>query len=653
MAAFLARVSAKRGLGLAGYDDLYRWSVEKPAEFWADAWEFLGMRSEGAVESVLDDAPPKGMPHARWFKGVRVSHALNLLRWRDGNEALVFRGEDGRRVAVSYAELTRRVAALAAAFVRDGVKAGDRVAAVMPNTPEAVIAMLAATAIGAVWSSCSPDFGARGVLDRFGQIEPKALVATRGYFFKGKWIDTREKLREIAGALPSLARVVVFDFPGGDGAAPGDDRKIDPRALAHAAHVDDGSERTHLPIPFAMLPFDHPVYVMYSSGTTGLPKGIVQGPGVLLNHLKELVLHCDLRREDRIFYFTTTSWMMWNWLVSSLAVGATVVLFDGNPFHPGPEALWRLAGEERLTVFGTSAKYLAALEASGYRPDAEQQAALAPLRLVLSTGSPLMPESFDFVYTHLKRDVQLASISGGTDLNGCFALGNPLLPVRRGELQSRGLGMAVEVWDETGRPVVGRRGELVCTRAFPSMPLGFWNDPTGVKYLASYFGKFSLAEKDGSRTPVWCHGDFVELTPSGGLVFEGRSDATLNPGGVRIGSAEIYRVVERIPEIEDSVVIGQKWEGDERVVLFVKLRPGRELDEALRQRIVAAIRSELTPRHVPAKIVAAPAIPYTMNMKKVEIAVRRTVEGQSVPNTEALANPECLAFFKDVRELLT
>jgi acetoacetyl-CoA synthetase len=572
------------------------------------------------------------MPGARWFEGSRLNFAENLLRYRDERTALVFRGEQGHRESLSYAELYNRVAALAAALRQSGVIEGDRVAAFMPNRMETIIGMLATTSIGAIWSSCSPDFGVNGVLDRFGQVEPKILIATDGYFYAGKTIDSRGRIREVLDKLETVERVVV---------APYVEARPDVSMIPKAVLWDDFVEPSATDIEFAQLPFDHPVYIMFSSGTTGAPKCIVHGAGgTLIQHLKELVLHTDLGRDDRIFYFTTCGWMMWNWLVSSLAVGATVILYDGQPFTPQPGSLMRMAAEEGISVFGTSAKYLAALEKAGEKPGLNYD--LSALKAILSTGSPLLPESFDYVYRDIKRDLCLSSISGGTDIVSCFALGNPILPVWRGELQCRGLGMAVDVYDAEGHPVRRQKGELVCTRAFPSMPIRFWNDPDGQRYHKAYFERFP---------GVWCHGDFAELTEHDGVIIYGRSDAVLNPGGVRIGTAEIYRQVQKVPEVLESIAVGQEWKDDIRIVLFVRLREGVTLDDALVDRIRRTIRENATPRHVPAKVLAVTDIPRTISGKIVELAVQDTIHGRAVKNTDALANPQALDEFRDRPEL--
>ncbi|MEX0900926.1 MAG: acetoacetate--CoA ligase [Gammaproteobacteria bacterium] len=631
MQRFLEHVRDEYAPEVANYAGLWRWSTANPERFWPAVWAHCGVVASTTWSRVLDK--PEAMPGARWFPGARLNFAENLLRYRDDRSALIFVGENGERRELTYAQLYREVARVAAGLRGAGVVAGDRVAGFLPNRPETVIAMLATTSIGAIWSSCSPDFGANGVLDRFGQIEPRVLFTTDGYFYNGKKIDSLPRISEVVAELPSVRRVVVVPY-----ADPQPDTTAIRDSVAWAGFGD-----TSVELVFEQLPFDHPVYVMYSSGTTGAPKCIVHGAGgTLLQHLKELALHTDLKRNDRIFYFTTCGWMMWNWLVSSLAVGATVVLYDGSPMFPDADAMWRLLADERVSVFGTSAKYLAAVDKAGVRPGADHD--LAALRTILSTGSPLAPESYDWVYREVKADLLLASISGGTDIISCFALGNPLLPVYRGELQCRGLGMAVAVFDDAGRPVVGTKGELVCTQPFPSMPVGFWNDPDGRKYHAAYFDRFP---------GVWCHGDYAELTEHGGVVIHGRSDAVLNPGGVRIGTAEIYRQVEKLPEILESLAVGQRWGDDVRVVLFVRLRDGVALDDALRQRVRDVIRKNTTPRHVPAKIVAVPDIPRTISGKIVELAVRNAIHGEPVQNTDALANPQALTHFRDLPELHT
>ncbi len=631
MYRFIQFINERHGKNFSDYSALYQWSVDNIADFWAAIWDFADIRASQPYTEVIDDATK--MPGAKWFGGARLNFAENLLRYRDDRVALVFKGEDHNTVRITYAQLYDEVARVAKALRDMGVSVGDRVVGFMPNMPQTTIAMLAATSIGATWSSCSPDFGIKGVLDRFGQIKPKVIFTANGYFFKGKKLDSLERIANILKNLPSIEKVVVVPYTD-----PAPDISAVPKAVNFA---DFKSAEANLEIDFAQLPFDHPLYIMYSSGTTGLPKCMVQSAGgILVHQMKELILHTDLRREDVIFYFTTCGWMMWNWLTSALSVGATVVLFDGNPFHPHPGALWEMAEQEKITVFGTSAGYLTALQNFGVTPAKTYD--LSPLRAVLSTGSPLSEEGFDFVYSEIKKDLQLASISGGTDLNGCFALGNPMGPVYSGELQCRGLGMKVLAFDENGQPVIGQQGELVCTAPFPSMPIYFWDDPDNSKYHAAYFDVYPN---------VWRHGDFIKISSRGGVTIYGRSDATLNPGGVRIGTAEIYRQVEQLEEIEDSVVVGQPWKGDVRVVLFVKLMPGFELTEDLKKRICKTIRDNASPRHVPSKIISVPAVPYTLNMKKVELAVRKVIQGQEVKNKDALSNPEVLDFYADIKEL--
>jgi acetoacetyl-CoA synthetase len=626
---FIRAVSGTLAPTIHSWEELWRWSVTQPEHFWPAVWKFCGVKAHHRWDTVLENG--QAMPGAKWFSGARLNFAENLLQRNDDHPALVSLGEDGRRRVHSHAELRREVARLAGALRALGVGPGDRVAGFLPNCPEAVIAMLAAASLGATWSSCSPDFGIQGVLDRFGQIRPRVLFAADGYRYGGKHIDSMARIGTVLEQLDSVEQVVLVPFLD---SVPDVSRL--PGACGWAEFLSD--ETT---LEFAQLPFDHPLYILYSSGTTGVPKCIVHGAGgTLLQHLKEHRLHTDLGPEDVLFYFTTCGWMMWNWLVSGLASGATLVLYDGNPFHPGPEALWKMAATEGITVFGTSAKYLAAVEKAGYVPG--EHSGFERLRAILSTGSPLMPASFDFVYRCVKADLQLASISGGTDIVSCFALGCPVLPVHRGELQCRGLGMAVEIFDDQGRSHGDEPGELVCTRPFPAMPVGFWNDPDGAKYRAAYFERFP---------GVWHHGDWARLTPHGGLVIYGRSDAVLNPGGVRIGTAEIYRQVEKLDEIVESLAIGQEWQGDQRVVLFVRLREGLQLDEALQARIRKTIRENTTPRHVPAVILAVGDIPRTLSGKIVELAVREVVHGRPVKNTDALANPQALEEFRDRPEL--
>jgi acetoacetyl-CoA synthetase len=623
-------IAANRGrLRGEDYDALYDWSIEQPAEFWEAVWQFCEIRAALPYETVLRDAAQ--MPGAKWFEGARLNFAENLLAHDADGAAIVFGNERGDRSELSWRDLRAQVASVAARLRALGVGKGDRVAAFIANRPEAVVAMLATASVGAVWSSCSPDFGADAVLDRFGQIEPKVLFATDGYFYNGKSIDSLPTVRAVAARLPQLAGVVIVPYMS----AEPDLSSLPKATLFHNLLAQRAAPE------YAPVAFDDPLYILYSSGTTGVPKCIVHGVGgTLLQHRKEHVLHTDVRRGDVVFYFTTCGWMMWNWLVTALASGATLVLYDGAPLHPDPGVLWRLAEREGVNVFGTSAKYLSALEKSGFEPRSRHS--LPALRSILSTGSPLAPSSFDYVYRSIKPDLQLASIAGGTDLISCFALGNPLLPVYRGELQCRGLGMKMEIFTTDGRSVCEQKGELVCTAPFPSMPIGFWNDADGRKYRAAYFQRFPN---------VWHHGDYAELTAHGGVIIYGRSDAVLNPGGVRIGTAEIYRIVEQFAEIAESIVVGQEWGDDTRVVLFVRLQPGATLDADLERRLREEIRKRASLRHVPAKIVAVADIPRTMNGKIVELAVREAIHGRPVGNRDALANPQALDYFIDRPEL--
>ena len=631
MHRFINVVNERFGQNFNEYDTLYQWSIENITDFWATMWDFAGIMASTPYDQVVDD--PNKMPGAHWFSGARLNFAENLLRYRDDRIALIFKGEAQDAVRISYAELYTEVAGVARSLKKAGVLTGDRIVGFMPNMPQSIIAMLAAASMGATWSSCSPDFGIKGVLDRFGQIRPKVLFTANGYSFKGKKIDSLQHIASILKELPSIEKVVVVPYTEQD---------ADISAVPNAVHYRDFiSSDQNFEIEFEPLPFDHPLYIMYSSGTTGLPKCMVQSAGgILIHHLKELMLHTDLKRNDTIFYFTTCGWMMWNWLTSSLATGATLVLFDGNPFHPHPGALWEMAQDEQITVFGTSAGYIAALQNAGVKPGKTYD--LTPLRAVLSTGSPLSVEGFEFIYNEVKRDLQLASISGGTDLNGCFALGNPMGPVYAGELQCRPLAMKVFAYDASGKPVINQQGELVCTAPFPSMPIYFWDDPDGKKYHNAYFDIYPN---------VWRHGDFIEVNERGGVVIYGRSDATLNPGGVRIGTAEIYRLLEQMEEVEDSVVVGQNWKGDVRVVLFVRLAEGYDLTDALKDKIRKTLRANASPRHVPKKILPTPAVPYTLNMKKVELAVKKMIDGQPVLNKDALSNPEALDYYADIPEL--
>ncbi|THB79085.1 MAG: acetoacetate--CoA ligase [Desulfobacteraceae bacterium] len=630
MFSFMQSVNTKFGHSFTEYPALHDWSVNNLEDFWTHTWDFLDILSSQPFDQAVKD--PDKMPGAKFFVNAKLNFAENLLRFRNDNTALIFRGEDSVRRTLTYNELYREVAQVTASLKAMGIRPGDRVVGFVPNMPESIVAMLAAASLGAVWSSCSPDFGIKGVLDRFGQTQPRVLFTADGYFFKGKPLDSIERIAGIVKELPSIEKIVVIPYTH---------NTPDISSLPQAVHYNDFKTADADEIQFEQVDFDHPLYIMYSSGTTGLPKCMVQSQGgVLLHQKKELVLHTDLKEEDTIFYFTTCGWMMWNWLTCSLSVGATLVLFDGNPFHPGPDALWKMAQDEEITVFGTSAGYIEALKNAGVKP--KEQFDLPRLKSILSTGSPLSNENFEFVYDHIKQDLQLASISGGSDLNGCFALGNPMGSVYIGELQCRGLGMKVFAYDATGNPVVGQQGELVCTAPFPSMPIYFWGDEDGAKYRSAYFDEYPN---------TWTHGDFIMVTERGGVIMYGRSDATLNPGGVRIGTAEIYRRLDAMEALADSVVVGQSWNNDVRVILFVKMADGFELTEELKNQIKADIRKHASPRHVPARIIECPDVPYTLNMKKVELAVKKMIEGQEVKNKDALKNPEALDFFGDIQEL--
>ncbi len=689
LSAFIEQVNRDFGLGVAGYQALYDWSIAEIGDFWRAVWDFGEIIAETRGDVALADGDK--MPGARFFPGARLNFAENLLRnasavggrgasgggrrngseakeregsaaaRRDGSDrtvpagddALVFWGEDAVRRRLSHDELYDRVARLSRALVAMGVGPGDQVAAFLPNMPEAIIGMLAAASLGATWSSCSPDFGVQSVVDRFGQIEPVVLMCADGYRFKGKWIDSLDRVARFLPLLPSVKHVIVAGYAGESVDVTALRRRLADAARGDAEHVgrvaapsisaleDLYAENPGGDIGFARLPFDHPLYILYSSGTTGKPKCIVHGAGgTLLKHIYEHQLMCDVRPGDRIFYFTTCGWMMWNWLASGLASGATLLLYDGNPLHPSPDVLFDLADAEHMTLFGTSAKFIDVLD--NLRVDVRSTHELSSLRTLISTGSPLVPEGFDFVYEHIKEDLCVSSISGGTDIIGCFVGGNPIGPVWRGEIQARGLGMAVDVFDDDGRSLSGEKGELVCTKPFPSMPVSFWNDPGGERYRAAYFERYP---------GVWWHGDFAAITEHDGVIIYGRSDATLNPGGVRIGTAEIYRQVERLPEIEEGLVIGQEWDNDVRIVLFVRLATGVDLDDDLIARIKQEIRAGASPRHVPDVILEVADIPRTKSGKITELAVRDVVHGRPVKNQGALANPEALELFADRPEL--
>ncbi|UTW11669.1 acetoacetate--CoA ligase [Marinobacterium rhizophilum] len=627
---FMQQAEEQAGVAFDSYDALHRWSVEQPEAFWSLLWDFAEVRASKRGERVLLDGDR--MPGARWFPDARLNYAENLLCNRDDWPALVFHNEAGRRESLSYADLYRRVAQVAAGLRRAGVVEGDRVAGFVPNVIDTVVVMLASASVGAVWTACSPDFGIQGVLDRFGQTKPKVLFTTDGYLYNGKTFNSLQRLAEVLPQLPDIQQLVVMPYIS---ATP------DLAPVPGAVLLKDFIDTSATEITFAQVRFDSPLCILYSSGTTGVPKCIVHSVGgALLQHLKEHQLHTDLKREDTLFYYTTCGWMMWNWMLSGLASGATLVLYDGSPFAPRAEVLWDIVEQEGVTAFGTSAKYIAAQQKAGIRPGASHR--LDALRTLLSTGSALPHEGFEYAYRDIKSDLCLSSISGGTDILSCFALGCPVLPVHAGELQCRGLGMAVEIWGEDGRPVTSGKGELVCTRPFPAMPIGFWNDSDGHKYRDAYFSTFDN---------VWAQGDFAELMPSGGLVIHGRSDAVLNPGGIRIGTAEIYRQVEKVDAVQEAVAIGQSWQDDVRVILFVVLKPGFSLDAALEQEIRHTIRSNTTPRHVPSRIIQVADIPRTRTGKLVELAIRSTVEGRPVKNLDALANPEALELYRDLPQL--
>ncbi|HKG72604.1 MAG TPA: acetoacetate--CoA ligase [Aestuariivirgaceae bacterium] len=633
LARFMTKLADRQHRAFSTYEALHAYSIAEPEGFWSAVWDEFGVLAESRGQTYF--AEGGHMRHARFFPGARLNYAENLLKHSDCDKpAIIFRGEERVRLTLSWSELKAKVAAIASLLRSLGTRPGDRVCAVVPNHPDTIAAFLAVNCIGAVWSSCSPDFGERGILDRFSQIEPKILIACDGYYYNGKVIDISAKTAAVAAKLPTVGHVLLIDYIG--------------EADRHARSMNNAQSLAsaiapwgQAPLSFERMPFDHPIYILFSSGTTGVPKCIVhRAGGVLLKHLTEHFLHTDLKPDDRLFYFTTCGWMMWNWLVSGLVAGGTLLLYDGSPFYPDERALFDFADEEGMTIFGTSAKYLDAVRKTGWRPMDTHE--LGALRTMCSTGSPLAPESFDFVYAAVKPDLHLASISGGTDICGCFVAGNPLAPVYRGEIQAPTLGVAVDIFDDQGRPVRERKGELVCTRPFPSMPVMFWNDPTGEKYHNAYFARFDN---------VWCHGDFAEWTSHGGVIIHGRSDATLNPGGVRIGTAEIYAQVEQIPEVAEGLAIGQDWDNDVRIILFVRLIEGHVLTPELIDRIRTQIRNGASPRHVPAKIIAVADIPRTKSGKITELAVRDIVHGREVANREALANPEALDLYRALPEL--
>ncbi|GGF61379.1 acetoacetate-CoA ligase [Terasakiella brassicae] len=630
--AFMQRVNEDWSVDLQDYDSLHAFSINEREKFWTSIRDFAGLKAQTWGERVLVDGDK--MPGARFFPEAKINFAENLLRKNDGSEALVFWGEDKVKRSLSWQSLNEEVSVFAQALRHMGVKKGDRVCAFMPNMPETIVAMLAATSIGATWSSTSPDFGVNGVLDRFGQIEPTVLVAVESYYYNAKSHDCLSKVQEIVDQLPTLERCVIVPYTR---------ENPDISAVDKAVLLDDFvAEFDPKEIEFEYVDFNHPLYIMFSSGTTGKPKCIVHGTGgTLLKQVSEHLLHCDNGDGSRVFYFTTCGWMMWNWLVAGLAAGSTLLLYDGSPFYPNGNILFDFADAEKMTMFGTSAKYIDALNKADLKPKETHD--LSSVLSMTSTGSPLVAESFDYVYDAIKDDLHLASISGGTDILGCFVLGNPIAPVYRGEIQCRALGMAVETFDDDGKPITGDKGELVCTKAFPSMPIGFWNDPDNARYKAAYFEKYDN---------IWCHGDFVSIDKeTGGIVIYGRSDATLNPGGVRIGTAEIYRQVEALPEIQESIVIGQDWKGDVRVILFVVMKGDNVLTEDLITTIKSKVKTGCTPRHVPAKVIPVKDIPRTKSGKITELAVRDVVHGREVKNKTALANPEALDLYKGIAQL--
>ena len=627
---FIDLVNSKYELDLKTYDDLYDWSVNNISQFWENTLDYSDIVYSGTYDRVIDNLKIK--PGVKWFPGISLNFAENLLKYRDDKTAIISKIENHPQRKITYHQLFVEVEKLAAALRDLGVTRGDRVAGFLPNIPEAIIATLATASIGAIWSSSSPDFGIKSVTDRFSQIKPKIIFSASAYLYNGKSYSSIEKLQEIIKQLPTIQTVVIIDYLN-----TGPDYSKIPNSIDYETLLSNDPD----PIDFEQVAFDHPLYVLYTSGTTGLPKSIVHGTGgTLVQHKKEFLLHCDVDREDVVFYYTTCGWMMWNWLVSFLSTGATIVLYDGSPFHPDPKAMWDMIDELGITIFGTSAKFIDACKNNDLSPKTFSH--LSTLRTILSTGSPLVDESFDYVYEHVKPSVQLGSISGGTDLISCFALSSPVLPVYRGELQCRGLGMDVDAFDENGNSVRNKKGELVCKSPFPSMPVFFWNDDSGDKYRKAYFDKFPS---------VWAHGDFIEINDRGGLKIFGRSDATLNPGGVRIGTAEIYRVVEAFNEVGDSLVIGQEWEGDQRMILFLKLSDSYEINDNLIQKIKQSIRAACSPRHVPEIILPTEDIPYTISGKKVEIAVKKIIDGEDVVNRDALANPESLDLYISIPEL--
>lgn len=634
MYKFFQFINKKYGTDFNEYRPLYKWSIDNIPEFWASFWEYADIIYSKPYDTIIDDV--NKMPGTKWFEGARLNFAENLLRIRDNHTAFIFRGETQKSAKMSYAELYDNVSRLAKSLREIGVAPGDRVAAYMPNMMETAIAMLAATSIGATWASCATDIGSGGVIERFGQIEPKVLFAVDGYFYKARPFNSLTNAAEIAKGIPSIEKVIVSSYI---------EEKPDISNIPNSVYYEDFlSKESGLEIQFEQLPFDHPVFIMFSSGTTGKPKCLVQGAGgILLNQLKELILQSDLKKEDVHFFITTCSWMMWNWMLTSLATGNTLILYDGNPNYPDPGAMWKLIQDEKVTMFGTSASYINFIRSQGLKPGKDYD--LSSLKEIWQTGSPLSPEGFEYVYQEIKKDLWFNSSAGGTDINGCFCTGSPTSPVYAGELQSPGLAMKINVYDENGNPVVDREGELVCEAPAPPMPLYFWNDPDDKKYKEAYFDVYPN---------IWRHGDYIVInSETGGVTFFGRSDAVLKPSGVRIGTAEIYNQVEKLEEIADSLAIGQNWEGDQRIILFVKCAEGYNLTEDLKGKIKKTLRAKTSPRHVPAKMIETPDIPYTLNMKKVESAVTNIINGKPVLNRGALINPESLDFYENLPELQT
>ena len=632
MTRYMDFLERQYGMKCTSYQELYNWSVTNIPDFWASVWDFLEIKASKGYENVVDDL--NRFPGTEWFVGARLNFAENLLRYRDDHTAFIFRGESQKSASLSYATLYDTVARLARSLRDMGLRPGDRVAAYMPNMMETAIAMLAATSIGATWASCATDIGPEAVVERLGQIEPKVLFTVNGYFYKGKAFDSLSNAAHVVRKIPSVEKVIVTSYT---------EENPDISAVPKAAHFQEFlAKESGLEIEFEQLPFDHPLFIMFSSGTTGKPKCLVQGAGgILLNQLKELIIHTDLKREDIHFFITTCSWMMWNWMITSLATGNTILLYDGNPGYPDLGAMWKIIEDEKVTMFGTSASYINFIRSQGLRPGKDYD--LSSLREIWQTGSALLPEGFEYVYREIKEDVHFNSSSGGTDINGCFCTGSPIQPVYAGQLQGPALGMKIKAYEESGNAVCDQQGELVCEAPAPSMPLYFWNDPEGKKYHEAYFNVY---------TNVWRHGDYVVFhSDTGGITFYGRSDSVLKPSGVRIGTAEIYNQVEELPEIADSLAIGQNWEGDQRIILFVKLAQGYELSDDLRRRIISTLRKNASPRHVPAKVIEVPDIPYTLNMKKVESAVTNIISGRPVSNRDSLMNPECLDFYENIPEL--